>query len=115
MRHLSLVMAATALVFAASGSFAADTSAPPAAMPAATAPAPAAMTATAATPAPAVNTVPAEDPNAIVCRRLAPETGTRLGSRTQCRTNAEWNEISRQAQEGMRMEMQKGTSGPSGH
>jgi hypothetical protein len=111
LRYLSLAFAATAFVLVASSCFAADTDSAQPAVPAATAPAAAAPNVA----APETKTALGEDPNAVVCKRLAPETGTRLGSRTQCRTNAEWNEITRQAQEGVRLESQRGSATPSGH
>jgi hypothetical protein len=124
LRNLSLAFAATAFVFVASSSFAADTdtSATPA-TPAAATPAPATTTTdAAATPAaPSTQAASGVDPNAIVCKRLAPETGTRLGSRTQCRTNAQWDQITREAESGMRDAQQRNSGayvhppGVSGH
>jgi hypothetical protein len=106
LRYLPLVFAAPAFFFVTSSSFAADTD---------TAAAPSAVAAAPDAAAASAKQSSAEDPDAIVCKRLAPETGTRLGSRTQCRTNAQWNEITRQAQEGMRQETQRGSATPSGH
>jgi len=73
-----------------------------------------APTATSATPAPAAptTTVAAKDPKEVVCKRMAAETGTRLGSRMQCMTNAQWDEITRQSQEMMKMAGQKGATMP---
>jgi hypothetical protein len=48
-----------------------------------------AMSAAAAVPA---STSAAADPNAKVCRKLPPPTGTRLGSRRVCKTQAEWDQ-----------------------
>jgi hypothetical protein len=106
LRYLSFAFATIALVFGASSSFAADTDTTTAQQ--VTVPAPD------ATAVPAKSAM-ADDPNAIVCKRLAPETGTRLGSRTQCRTKAEWDAISREAQEGLRAEQQRGSATPGGH
>ncbi|MGN6149846.1 MAG: hypothetical protein ACTHPD_15010, partial [Rhizomicrobium sp.] len=52
--------------------------------------------------APETKTASGDDPGAIVCKRMAPETGTRLGSRTICHTNAQWDAISREAQSGLK-------------
>jgi hypothetical protein len=116
LRNLSLAFTAIAFVFAVSSSFAMATDAPGQATP----PAPAA---TAAQPnaAAEVKTASGEDPSVIVCKRMAPETGTRLGSRSICHTNAEWEEISRQSQEAMREVQQRNATsytpppGVSGH
>jgi len=51
-----------------------------------------------------------KDPNAVVCKRLAPETGTRLGSRTQCMTNAQWDEVTRQSQSMMHDALKAGST-----
>ncbi len=108
MRNLSLAFAATAFVFVATSSFAADTdaaqpTAPAAATTATTPAAPAADASATATPAaPETKTASGDDPSAIVCKRMAPETGTRLGSRTICHTNAQWDAISREAQSGLK-------------
>src|SRR5690348_2050999 len=39
------------------------------------------------------------DPNAEVCKRMAPETGTRIGSRMVCKTNAQWEAEMRNTQQ----------------
>lgn len=107
MRSFQIVLAAVATIaLGASCAFAADTAAvatPPQAQQSAPAqPANPAVQPPAAPAATDSKAVAATDPNAIVCKRLAPETGTRLGSRTQCMTNAKWDEITRQSQASMR-------------
>jgi hypothetical protein len=68
--------------------------------PAVPAPAPVAAPA-AATPAAPSAAVAAQagDPNQIVCRTMAPATGTRLGARRICQTQREWDDASHQAQQ----------------
>ena len=39
------------------------------------------------------------DAGKIVCRHLAPPTGTRLGTRRVCRTQKEWDDIQQQQQD----------------
>jgi len=41
------------------------------------------------------------DLDKIECRTMAPETGTRLGARRQCRTVRDWNEIRDRAQKAL--------------
>lgn len=41
-------------------------------------------------------TASVDDPNQIVCKRMAPETGTRIGARQVCKTNAQWDEMHQQ-------------------
>jgi len=60
--------------------------------------------------APDAQTVAAKDPKAVVCKRMAPETGTRLGSRMQCMTNAQWDEITRQSQDAIREKQHSGAT-----
>ena len=52
-----------------------------------------------ATPAPAAPSPPASaataDPNKLICRTMPPETGTRLGARRKCQTQAEWDDRER--------------------
>ncbi len=42
---------------------------------------------------------PAGDPDKIVCRSMDPPTGSRLGSRRECKTQREWDDIQRQARQ----------------
>jgi hypothetical protein len=56
--------------------------------------------------------VAVKDPKAVVCKRMAPETGTRLGSRMVCMTNAQWDEMTRQAAEEMKTAAQRGATMP---
>jgi len=48
-----------------------------------------------ATPAPAANNA---DLDKMVCRNMAPATGTRIGARRECRTQREWDDIRIQSQ-----------------
>lgn len=41
----------------------------------------------------------AEDPNAIVCRRGQPVTGSRFPGPSQCRTRAEWDHLRQQSRD----------------
>jgi hypothetical protein len=55
----------------------------------------------AAAPAPAPAAQPTNtlsDPDKMVCRSLAPATGTRIGARRVCRTQREWDDIRVQSQ-----------------
>ena len=107
MRNLHIAFAAIAiLALGASSSLAADTD-QGATQTQQTAPAAAAPVAQVA---PAATTVAAKDPKAIVCKRMAPETGTRLGSRMQCMTNAQWDEITRQSQEAIQRQQRSGAT-----
>jgi hypothetical protein len=56
--------------------------------------APAAAPAAAVAPAAA----PAEDPNKMVCRSLEAPTGSRLGTRRECKTQKEWDDARLQSQ-----------------
>ena len=38
------------------------------------------------------------DPNEVICKTLAPETGTRLGPRRECQTRHEWDMQQQQSQ-----------------
>ena len=83
MRKFTLLLVSTVGLTVAASAAMAD------AAPAATAPAPAAQ------PVPASN--PA-DLDKMVCRNMAPATGTRLGARRECRTQREWDDIRIQSQ-----------------
>lgn len=39
------------------------------------------------------------DPDKVVCRSMDPPTGSRLGSRRECKTQREWDDIQRQARQ----------------
>lgn len=53
----------------------------------------------------------ARDKSAIICRTLPPETGTRMGARRICHTEAEWEAQSRDGQDATRTLQQKSTMG----
>lgn len=53
----------------------------------------------------------AKDKNAMICRAMPPETGTRMGARRICHTAAEWEAQSRDGQEATRILQQKATMG----
>ena len=42
-----------------------------------------------------------KDPNEVICKKLAAETGTRLGKRKECRTRREWDSIEAEAKENL--------------
>jgi hypothetical protein len=46
----------------------------------------------------------------IVCQEYPAYTGSRIGKRMVCLTNLQWNEIHRQAREGVNAEIQKSAS-----
>jgi len=65
---------------------------------------------------PAANTQPGaqsgtpldrDAPNTIICKKLAPETGSRIGPRMACLTNAQWKEAQREAQYGYDQQVKK--------
>lgn len=72
----------------------------------------------AAPPAPAPMSTDAaktSDLDKMVCRTMAPATGTRIGARRECRTQREWDDIRAQSQkETSQMEVSHRTS-PSGN
>jgi len=51
-------------------------------------------------PAPAANSDAAKQAelDKMVCRQMAPATGTRIGARRECRTQREWDDIRQQSQ-----------------
>ena len=100
MRNLALALVSS-VGFTVCG-FAAMADDAPAA-PAATAPA-------AATPAPAASS----DADKMVCRNMAPATGSRLGARRECRTQREWDDIRIQSQKETN-HMEGSTLGPRGN
>jgi hypothetical protein len=68
--------------------------------------APAAAPTAAAPAASAITGAPQDgDPNQIICRTMAPATGTRLGARRICQTKRQWDDIANQAQQQL-MKMQ---------
>jgi hypothetical protein len=46
----------------------------------------------------------------IICKQYAAATGSRIGHRVICLTNAQWDEIHRQAREGIMLEEKKSYS-----
>jgi hypothetical protein len=88
MRILSYILVASGMLMGSSSAMAqvAPTAAP--AMQAATVATqqPAAISATGTT----ATVASADDSNTIVCKRMDPTTGTRLGARQICKTNAQW-------------------------
>ena len=46
----------------------------------------------------------------IVCQDYPAATGSRIGHRVICLTNAQWDEVHRQAREGLEMELKKSYS-----
>lgn len=58
----------------------------------------------------------ASDRNEVVCKSLAPNTGTRLGARKTCLTRAEWEERTQRDQEHVRQTQGTGLMGaPEGN
>ena len=41
---------------------------------------------------------PATDPDKMVCKTMPPATGSRIGTRRECHTQGEWDQIARQDQ-----------------
>src|ERR1700679_397332 len=80
--------------------------------PAQTAPLAASTTTVAPVMSTPATAVAANDPKEIVCRQMEPETGTRLGARRICQTNAQWDEMTRETQENMRQILQHGSTQP---
>jgi hypothetical protein len=52
----------------------------------------------------------------VVCKKLAPPTGTRLGARRVCQTEREWRDLMQRSQDNVSHGQQKslGFGGPSG-
>lgn len=58
----------------------------------------------------------ANDRNEVVCKSLAPNTGTRLGARKTCLTRAEWEQRMQRDQEHVRQSQDTGLMGaPQGN
>ncbi|HEV2044400.1 MAG TPA: hypothetical protein VGR05_06945 [Sphingomicrobium sp.] len=55
------------------------------------------LLATGQAPAPTVAQTPAADPNKRVCKTIK-ETGSRLGGKRECKTQAEWDRIAAEQQ-----------------
>jgi len=49
----------------------------------------------------AASTTPDSDPDKIVCKQMPPPTGSRIGSRRECHTQAEWDQMARNDQEAL--------------
>ncbi|HEY8950326.1 MAG TPA: hypothetical protein VIM56_15685 [Rhizomicrobium sp.] len=45
--------------------------------------------------------------NTVICKKLAPETGSRIGPRMACLTNRQWDEAHREAQYGYDQQVKK--------
>jgi hypothetical protein len=56
---------------------------------------------------------PASGADAMVCRTLAPKTGTRLGARRVCLKQREWDEMMFRAQKELMRNQQRGCNGSS--
>src|SRR5258707_2286047 len=69
---------------------------------------PAAAPATGAAPASADTGGSTGDPGKIGCKLLAPQTGSRIGSRRSCQTQAEWEAHERQNQIDLSHEQTRG-------
>ena len=68
-------------------------------------------------PAPAAsNAAKVSDVDKMVCRTMAPATGTRIGARRECRTQREWDDIRQQSQKITgQMESASHTTNPTGN
>jgi len=95
-RSFGLLMVSVAGMVLAGSAALADAAAPaPAAAPAATA------------------TTNAGDPDKVVCRTMAPTTGTRIGTRRECLTQRQWDDIRQQTQKDTtKMQENRGIVGP---
>lgn len=119
MRKFSLTIAAAAIALVASSAMA-DTTTPSTAADANSTPAAATPPAASTTGSAGTTTTAAVDPNAEVCKRMDPETGTRIGSRMVCKTNAQWDAEMRTTQQSTRgldnhMSGYSGPTGAAGH
>ena len=67
-------------------------------------------------PAPAAtDAAKTSDLDKMVCRTMAPATGTRIGARRECRTQREWDDIRQQSQKiTSQMEGSSHTTNPTG-
>jgi hypothetical protein len=67
-------------------------------------------------PAPATAVANPADGDKMVCRTMAPATGTRIGARRECRTQREWDDIRQQSEKLTNsMEGASHTTNPTGH
>jgi hypothetical protein len=77
--------------------------------------APAATTTTANPPDTASAGTPQSDWNDIICKTMAPATGTRLGARRACQTKHEWDMQQQEAQHELELNQQHSNPGsPTG-
>jgi len=103
-RKLALLLVSTAGLIAMGSSAMAEDPAQPA---------PAATAAPAAAPAPTA--APTEDADKVVCRNMAPATGTRLGARRECKTQRQWDDARLQTQKEIGQMQSSGNLGPRGN
>ncbi len=101
MRCSAVVLAGFVGLLGLSFAAVADPGAPAAAAPAAAAPA----------AAPAV-TAQVDDPNEVICKTMAPTTGTRLGARRECQTRREWDADQARAEQNLRQQQNIGNLQP---
>lgn len=53
---------------------------------------------------------PKQNPNAMICKSLPPATGTRIGGRRICKTQAQWDRDRQRAQDSLsKTQVQRGT------
>ncbi|HVV64887.1 MAG TPA: hypothetical protein VHC42_05425 [Rhizomicrobium sp.] len=56
---------------------------------------------------------PVSDADAVVCRTLAPKTGSRLGARRVCLKQREWDDMMYRAQKELMRDQKRGCNGSS--
>ncbi len=56
----------------------------------------------------------ASDLDEVICKKLAPPTGTRLGGRTVCDTKRHWQQLQQESKEELTRMQFKGGSAPAG-
>jgi hypothetical protein len=57
---------------------------------------------------------PAEDPNKVVCRNAEAPTGSRLGTRRECKTQKEWDDARLQSERDVSHMQTSGQLSPKG-
>jgi hypothetical protein len=70
-----------------------------------------------AAPAAAPSAAPAAvaDPDKVVCRSMDAPTGTRLGTRRECKTQRQWDDARLQTEKEISNMQSSGNLGPRGH
>jgi hypothetical protein len=75
---------------------------------------PASTTTTTATPPDTASAgATPDDPNEIICKTMAPTTGTRIGARRECATRHQWDQQYQETQRLLQLQSSHGQGGVS--